>query len=544
MSGCDHQRNDGALTRRALLAAAGGLSLAALSGAVDVARGGLASTFTRHHPGRVPPAARYIVMLVIDAARADYLHSAHLPHIAALRARGSTFPNAWVGQMESVTPASHATIGTGMFPRRDGGILGFWYEDAETRANYTCAPLDASDPGRIERIIAAAGVPTLSGMIKAQDPGARIFTSSGQKFYAADAVGGPGADYISYFAVSDTNAWVPRSISGHDIPNNILGDPNLRYANYKTMQLGQQDYLAGQLASAMVQQERPRFVMLNLAEMDWPVAHINGGPLDPHAVDTLMTTADSVVGLLVETYRSLGLLDQTVFVLTSDHGTVPTTRLVNRTSILDNVQRAGTQIVTADFHTAGLLWLEDSFRAQRAAALIDEARIPGVTATYYSSPQPDGSAVFLPAPNTLRTIPPTLDAAYRYLLDTINGPTTPHVVCVYGEHTGTADAGGSVAWKGDHGGFSWESHAIPLVIAGPGVRRRYVSPFPARTVDITPTVLRLLGAPYPRLDGVALADAFTRPLGAELQMQRGVGRFLTPYAATLQEQSARDVAAQ
>lgn len=537
MSGCDHHHTDHLLNRRDLLRVAGGLGLA-LGGASLLATRGLQHLFGPRVQV-APPAAEYLAMVVIDAARADYLGYGHQPHLAALQRRGTTFPHAWVGQMESITPASHATIGTGVFPRNDGGILGFWYENAQTHANFTCAPLDGSDPGSIERIIAASGVPTLSGLIKQQDPGARIFTSSGQKFYAADAVGGPKADYISYFTVSNTNAWVPVSVPGHDLPSNILADPSFRFANYQTMTLGQQDFLAGTVASAVIQQERPRFVMLNLAEMDWPVAHINGGPLDAGAVITLMDSADRVLGLLVDTYRAIGLLDKTVFVVTADHGTVPTPRLVDRTPLLDAVQRAGTQIVTADFHTGGFFWLEDPARAVTVAQRMDADRVPGVSAIYYLR-QDNGAASFVPSPATARTIAPALDATYRYLLGTINGADAPHVVVVYPEHTGTVDAGGSVVWKGDHGGFSWESHAVPLIMAGPGIRRGHVSPFPARTVDLTPTVLRLLGVPYPRLDGVSLADAFTRPLPPELAAQRAVGRYLVPFATTLQQQSARE----
>lgn len=532
MSECDHHNPDHVLSRRDLLLAAGGIGVTV--GAASLVAHEL------HNLGQpyeqvAPAAAEYLVMLVIDAGRADYLQYGHLPNLAALQARGATFPHAWVGQMESITPASHATIGTGVFPRHDGGLLGFWYEDAQTHTNYTCAPLDASDPARIERLIAASGVPTLSGLIKQHDPAARIFTTSGQKFYAADAAGGPLADYISYFTVGTSNAWVPISVRGHDLPANIQANPRFRLPNYQSMPLGQQDYLAGTLTAAVIQQERPRFVMLNLAEMDWPVAHINGGPADPRAVTTLMQNADRVIGLLVDTYRSLGLLDKTVFVVTSDHGTVVTSRLVDRNPLLTAVQKAGTQIVTADFHTAGFFWLEDGSRALQVATLFDAERIPGVSAVYYRTTQ--DPPAFQPSPDTARRIAPALDAAYRYLLATINGANAPHVVAVYPEQTGTVDAGGSVVWNGDHGGFSWQSHAVPLVMAGPGIRRGYVSRFPARTVDLTPTMLRLLGVPYPQLDGVSLADAFSHPLSSELILQKSVARYLVPITAVLQRQS-------
>jgi arylsulfatase A-like enzyme len=82
---------------------------------------------------------------------------------------------------------------------------------------------------------------------------------------------------------------------------------------------------------------------------------------------------------------------------------------------------------------------------------------------------------------------------------------------------------------------------VPLIIAGPGVRAGHVSHFPARLVDLAPTVLRLLGVPYPQLDGVALADAFTDPLPKEKAAQAAVARYLIPVAETLRRQSHLEV---
>src|SRR5579875_708652 len=528
MSDCNSHHPDDRLSRRDLLLRAGGIGLAVGGG--TLLGGEVLNALFSRPVQRAASAAQYLAIVVIDAARADYLNYGHLPTLKALAARGTSFRNAWVGQMESITPASHATIGTGVFPRHDGGILGFWYENAQSHANYTCAPLNGSDPARIERIIKAAGVPTLSGLIKQQDPGARIYTTSGQKFYAADAVGGPDADYIGYFTVAQNNGWVPVSIPGHELPANIIANPGFRFPNYKTMALGQQDYLAARVTSAVIKQERPRFVMVNLAEMDWPVAHINGGPVDPAAVTTLMENADRAVALLIETYRELGVLDQTVTVVTGDHGVIPMTNQVDRTPILNAIQQAGTGYVTSDFHTGGFLWLQDPSKAAQVAVNIDQAAVPGVSGVYYRTSNPNGSTSFMPSPATIKAVTTPVDTAYRYLLGTLNGADAPHVVIVYKEHTGTLDAGGDVTWKGDHGGFSWESHAVPLIMAGPGIRSGYVSSFPARTVDLTPTMLRLLGVPYPQFDGVALADAFRRRRPPELDAQNAVTRYLTPIA--------------
>lgn len=536
-----HHLWESQLTRREVLRWGAGLGLAgaasALLGTVGATRGASVYGTVEAAP---PASARYLVMLIIDAARADYLSYGRLPHIERMKRRGTYYERAWVGQMESITPASHASLGTGCFPKHDGGILGFWWEDPATNQNYTCAPLDASDPGRLERLIGASQAPTLAGILKAHDPKARMYTASGHKFYAADAVGGPDADMMNYFWTDSRGGWSPVSLPGHNIPTAIANDPGFRYPDWKTMQLGQQDALVGDLAMAVVRRELPRVVVLNLPEMDWPVAHMNGGPLDPTAVTTLMENADRALGRIMETYRDLGIIDQTVFAVLGDHGVIPVEHQVDPEPVNLAVKNAGTQIITSDFHTGGFLWLEDPSRAMKTSVFLDYANVPGVSGVYFLS-DADARSQYLPSPETARRVPAALDAAYGYLLETINGPDAPHVVLVYDENTGTEGAGGGVTWKGDHGGASWGSQAVPLILQGPGVRSNNVPRFPARLVDVVPTVLRLLGAPYPRLDGVALADAFTRPTAGELTAQRAVGTELEPIVDALRAQSRSDV---
>jgi arylsulfatase A-like enzyme len=80
---------------------------------------------------------------------------------------------------------------------------------------------------------------------------------------------------------------------------------------------------------------------------------------------------------------------------------------------------------------------------------------------------------------------------------------------------------GSQRW-GNHGGLSWRVQRIPLVLSGPGIRHG-VSGFPAKLVDVAPTIERLLGLPIPSgVDGVVLADALKAPSAAERDAQQAV----------------------
>lgn len=508
-------------------------------------------------PGEaIPPAAaKYLVVVVLDACRADYLTYDHFPNIASLIQTGIHYPHAWCGQMEAITPASHASLGTGLFPKHDGGVIGFWWENPQTLSPYTCAPLtDSSDPNQpggryavdpniIESLIRGAKAPTMSRLLKDVDPSAKTYTASGNKYYAADAMGGPDADYITYFWNQGANEYRPVSMPGHELPAGILNDPSLRSYDYSTMILknpGQQDSLVVDLATKVIERERPRIVMLNLPELDWPAAHVFGGPLDKPKVLHLMHNADRALGKLFDTYRKLGIFDETVFCIMGDHGVLPLQQQVDRIPAEQAVANAGTIIGDADFHTAGFLWMEDSSRAMKATTFVDDAQMQGVKGVYFLG-QFAGRNQYLPSPATAARLAPDVDNAYRYMLETMNGPTAPHVALIYPERTGTIGAGGSVQWKGDHGGPSWASQNIALALSGPGIQKGQTSNFPARLVDLTPTFMRLLGVPYPALDGVALADGLQTPTSGEKAAQHRLARVISPVAATLRNQSTIDV---
>lgn len=532
-------------SRRKLLARGRDLGLTMAASSFLTACGSAVAThrlaFSGEGDSPPPPQPKYLVILIIDAGRHDYLSYGNLPNIHGLMSVGTYYDRAWVGQLEAVTPASHATIGSGCFPANDGGILGFWWKDPETGTTFNSVPLDGSDPDSLSVLMADAGVPTMSEFLKRHDAQAKIYTASGQKFYAADAVGGAHADYISYYHVGRDNSWAPTCIDGHDLPDNLLNAAGVAAPNYATQSLGNSDFLVGKLAVDVVKQEAPRIVILNLPEMDWPVAHVDGGPVNPGTVTTIMENADRVLGLLLEQYRAAGIYEETVFMVLGDHGVTPLQRFVDRTSVKDVMEGVGT-VVSFDSHTLSVGWMEDQSQAAAAASAVENNSDQiNISAVYYLDAS-TGKKVYRAAPNTAKATKNTLGKAYEYLLSTTAGVNAPHVVCFFPERTGTLGSGGPIPWLGDHGGASWSSQAIPLIIAGPGVKKRHISHFPARLADIAPTAMRLLGVPYPKTDGIVLADAIREPLSKDVHRQNSTGQWLIPYAETLRATSRREAA--
>jgi arylsulfatase A-like enzyme len=137
-------------------------------------------------------------------------------------------------------------------------------------------------------------------------------------------------------------------------------------------------------------------------------------------------------------------------------------------------------------------------------------------------------------------IDPALDAAYLYLLNTFAGPIAPDVVAPFRENTIGSHVNHA---HGDHGGLNWGAQHIPLILSGPGVPPNRVSSFPARLMDVAPTVLRLLGlAPAPNMDGIVLADALVAPTAGDVDNQTTLAGALTAYQTAIIVQSLNNIA--
>jgi arylsulfatase A-like enzyme len=135
-----------------------------------------------------------------------------------------------------------------------------------------------------------------------------------------------------------------------------------------------------------------------------------------------------------------------------------------------------------------------------------------------------------------------VESANQYLLQSFNGANAPDLVVVFTEGAGS-EPGGQANWKADHGGASWESQHIPLILSGPGVRSAYVSSQPARLVDIAPTALQIMGISKKRMQGIPLADAMKSPPGWAVQWQKSAARRLLPLVTSLQAESRLELAA-
>jgi arylsulfatase A-like enzyme len=331
---------------------------------------------------------------------------------------------------------------------------------------------------------------------------------------------------------------MPTYVSGHAPPAGLVTDQSLVTRSHN-MPRGIENHLAMKLAVNTFNRMRQQVTLINLPEFDWPLGHVDGSIRDPATVQTLMQRFDADLGMLQDAYRRAGVLDRTVFVLMADHGMMPLAQEVSAASLIDAVTKAGATIISESFTTGAYFWIDDSSRATPAAQNILALDNPHIQSVYVRA---EGSTGYgYRRVDTTPVLPAATRAGNQYLLRTFAGPNGPDIVVLFAEGVGS-EPGGQASWKADHGGASWQSQHMPLIISGPGVASGRVSPSPARLIDVAPTVLHLMGMPDGGMQGIVLADALSSPTARARRRQAALNRQLLPLVAGMQQQSRAELA--
>lgn len=470
--------------------------------------------------------ARSLCLIVLDAFRPDYAALAPMPALQTLIARGTTFERAWVGQLETQTPPAHATISTGLFPRNDG-ILGFEWRDPETRREVLAGWEQGSSLGALGRRMEATRPQSIPWSIKAADPNATVVTISSEKVYAADTLAAHAADYVLFhrFAGGRLQA---TALPGQAPPRDFFADRSLDLT-LPLRRFTDWDTLSADLAVAAFAAFHPRALMVNLPGTD-VYGHAYGGPASPEIMAKVVRGQDRAIARIVDLYRRAGTVDETLFVVTADHGLVSNHHVVTPAMVRSAVARAEAEYL---FHTGGsakYIYLRRPSPTAARAVAREMLRLPGVVAAYFQT-----GAGFEPVPTA---IDGDVQAAHGYLLGTFRGPIAPDVVAVYREST----VGTALPWAyGNHGGLSWKVQHVPLVLAGPGIRPGIRSRTPARLVDIAPTIHRAMGLSPPPMDGLVLAGAIRNATALEVHAQAASLNRLERHQDALREQSDADL---
>lgn len=493
-------------------------------------------------PAHAQPLKRYAVIIVLDGARPDYFHLASMSNLRWLMRQGTTYRNAFAGQLPANTPPGHATVGTGVFPKHHG-IQGFWWKDPVTDS--VTRPTDTPDleAGDLERVMSDHGVPSIATEVHATAPSAQVVSVAGHKCYASDAMGGPAANDI-LCALIYRDRWVAQAMGVHQPPPGAINNPHFDYPipnphsgfapTVEQWSLGGENTWTMRYALWSVHRiHYPRVLMVNLGETD-VLGHFANRP---HTVmAALMRDFDRSLGQLIQAYRRAGILKRTVFVITADHGMSRVHARVPFHIFDQAIQMAGATKVYLEADTAAAIGLTHVYQARAVALNIAHLGQDAVDATYYKT-RVRGVWTYRAA--FVQTgVSAAVRRAYLTLTQTQAAADGADVFTVLAPHVTTGDRPiNGYHWMGGHLGPQWADQHIPLIIAGSGVRHGVVSSYPARLVDIAPTVEHLLGVGTGPVDGHVLADALRHPTPGEWRVQGRVGAKLGPVVTALEARS-------
>lgn len=468
--------------------------------------------------------------MVLDGARPDYFGLTSLPNVDALRAAGTQYSKAFTGILESETPSGHAAIATGSRPDKNG-LLGFDWANTSTRYSL----FSPDQMGTVETLMQDSHAPTLASLYKKRFPTARVVALSGHKYYAAAPLGGPSADAIVYYQGDPKGRYVPVAVPGHAPPASVMNDPSLILPTI-TLKDGQEDHLATKLALSLVKVMQPRMLLINYPEFDWPLGHVDGGSLNRDKVITDMKGFDTDLGSIEDAYRKAGILDQTLFVVTADHGMMPISRFVPSSIVSNAVTQSGTTAPDIASSTADYVWLADPNKAQTVAENIANAHDPGIASAYYLVTA-NGVPSYVAANGS--QITSGEETANQYLLSALLNGHEPSVVAFGAPGATFSDPKSN--WKADHGGNTWQSQSIPLILSGAGIQSGQINSDPAQLDDIAPTVLSDMGVTPTGMEGQVLTDALVQPAPADVTKRQTEVQQMDPVVSGL---IAQDQAAQ
>ena len=142
---------------------------------------------------------------------------------------------------------------------------------------------------------------------------------------------------------------------------------------------------------------------------------------------------DKSLGTLENAYRKAGVLDQTDFIITADHGFLGFNHTVRKKVVADTVEKAGATIVKDTYHTAAFLWLSNGSPVATAASAVAALNNPYIQSVYYKEQAAGGAYSYVRASSATLFKVPGADAANQYLLGTFLGPTSPDIVVFYTE---------------------------------------------------------------------------------------------------------------
>ena len=507
-------------------------------------------------PEAAPPppegTPRLVLFLVVDQARYDYFERFRpllSSGLARLLDESTVFTQALHDHALTTTAPGHATLVTGMHPAHHG-IINNWWFDRSTRKLVPAV----GDPVSPNRMLASG----LGGWLKAAYPQSKVFAAGG-KDRAAVLTGGPAADAAWWIHRRDGRfvssehylekepewltayhqdlfpdryfgkLWEPlpevaehaedyglEPLDGgwidHRFPHPIRAvspwPDSTFYDGFSTDTPFGDAYLAD-FATALIDSEQlgqdayPDFLGLGFSALD-KIGH-EYGPDSPEVLDTFLRLDRTLGGLLDFIDQRIGL-ENTLISLSGDHGVTPLPEVMEAKGL--PARRFGAEEIVCFQSAHGELrnqfgdqrWFMRGFYLDRdavQAAGLDPATIANETRRLIER---CGGVVRAWTASELQTTAAATgdDGAMRQLYaNSFHPERGPDLIVQLEPHTLRSRASPTT-----HGTpYLYDRH-VPWLLRLPAGSQQTIEE-PVATVDVAPTVARLLGLTPPSdLDGV------------------------------------------
>ncbi len=489
------------------------------------------------------PAASLQLIFVLDGLRPDSISETETPQLYRLRKEGVWFDSTHA-VFPTVTRVNASSLGSGVYPARHGIMGNSIFVPAVD-------PLKAFNNDDFERLLkldeASAGrMVTSVGM-------AELLERSGKKMVVVSS----GSTGSALLLAPKTHRGIGTVINGDLYPGKQVAFPAAVSASVlqrfgpapkkggpKDRYDASVDWSMNVLREYVLPELKPDVVFVWMTEPD----HIQHG-LGAGAPASLaaIRNDDRQIGLVLTKLEAMGLRDKTNIMVVSDHGFAQTVFDVNARQALTDAGLmqavdSGDVVIASSGQSVALHvkdhdpqkvnaiveflqgqpWIGVVFTAGQPSAPAHEGRVAGIFSLEYvhlggHERSPDIVFTF-----------PWSSAANRYGV-----PGTEYNLVGGAGQTGPTDAG-----EANHGGIGPWTVRNTMLANGPSFKRGAVIRTPTSNVDVTPTLLHLLGldADLLQMDGRPLREALaTGPDSEQLAMETRSLRVRNgAYSAVLQ----------
>jgi hypothetical protein len=338
----------------------------------------------------------HAIIVVVDALKHAYLREQRLPNFERLIADGVAFTDAIASNVRAETAPGFASIATGGYIK-DHGVTGSsdWWDRNSRSLRY----LYDEATGRLD-----LEMPTIADIIKAVEPSAKVAAISSKDRHAL-LLAGNAADIVAYSyrehvdrrghftgagITPDHYRWTERM--GRNLPPYLRDTILPRRLNWEGPGFGHPDVDAAETplidefimdgALAILEHERPKLMMIGLVGPNIVAHNLSTEcPQMRHAIAII----DRQLGRLAGQLKNMGWLEDTLLIVTADHGMAEKPNTIDIAQEL--VRRGRADLVANIAHlykgAVGGIYLMDNSRSAIDEILAELTRIEHVRGAWH-----------------------------------------------------------------------------------------------------------------------------------------------------------------